>query len=210
MLRACTILKWFGCLRLNVMLQHESECVPASGQLLIKRTQVVFLHCTDSKDLVGIYPSTYDLDPDLPALDQPIACTDEFGRVAFGLELVLDWYQVARDKDIQRTDFGEEAHLVDVGDFCIHHFPFKRFQHDGLVGRVELGESRSGNHFALTNVDQTNHFDDVAVFACTSAFDVITKFLVEKLDHRRSEVRRMELGLVCEVLEEEHVVREQL
>ncbi|KAI3475814.1 hypothetical protein L1887_62750 [Cichorium endivia] len=93
------------------------------------------------------------------------AALDEFGWVCFWLELVLDGYQMGADKDVERSDFGEEAHLVDVGDLGIHHFALERFQHDGLVGAIELGQSRARDDFALANVDHSDHLDDVSVFA---------------------------------------------
>ncbi|GAC97911.1 hypothetical protein PHSY_005499 [Pseudozyma hubeiensis SY62] len=66
--------------------------------------------------------------------------------------------------------------------------PSTGLEDDGLIGRIEFGETRSRDDFALPYVNESDHFDDVSVFTSAGALDVIAKFLIEELHHGWSEL----------------------
>ena len=67
-----------------------------------------------------------------------------------------------RNKDLQRPDHGEEAHLVDVGDFTVDHFAFEGLHHNGSVETLEPCLTCRREDFALAYRRDLQDSDDVA------------------------------------------------
>jgi hypothetical protein len=69
---------------------------------------------------------------------------------------------VRRDKDRQRTDVEEDAHLGDVVDDAIDDFTLEGLHHDRRVLALELGLAGPRKDLACTDVDDGKDGDDVA------------------------------------------------
>lgn len=175
---------------------------------ILVQSKIIVHECADGKDVGGVDSNAHNLDANLVVLvdDHFIVFCLVARWIGVRIKLHVGGDRVAGDEARQRSDFGEDAHLVDLRHDSIENFALKRAENDGtILDRVGYEASARLNDPVADAVDvgDGNH---ETILARARALHLLEQLFLDGIQEIWTEVTRMQVDLVLKLNMVEHLL----